>query len=148
MARLTLTRHVAAPREQVFAVFTDLEGSAARIDSIRKVERLTPGPFGAGTRWSETRVMFGKERTEILEVTAFDAPTGYTVACVSCGAVYTTVFRFEEDGAATRVTMEYVARPMTFMARVLAVMMTPMMGAMRKALEGDLDALKHAAEKR
>ncbi|MDK2973525.1 MAG: hypothetical protein PWP23_3280 [Candidatus Sumerlaeota bacterium] len=148
MARLTLTRSVAAPREEVFAVFTDLEGCTERIDSISKVELLTPGPFGAGTRWRETRVMYGKERAEILEVTEYDPPAGYTVACASCGSLYTTVFRFEEDGAATRVTMEFVSRPMTFMARVLSVMMAPMMGAMRKALESDLDALKHAAEKR
>lgn len=148
MTRLTLTRHVAAPRAEVFAVFTDLAGCMARIASIRKIEFLTPGPFGAGTRWRETRMMYGKERAEILEVTAFDPPSGYTVACASCGAVYTTVFRFEEAGAATRVTMEFVSRPVTFMARLLAVMMTPMMGSMRKALESDLDALKHAAEER
>ena len=60
MRDVEVRRHVAAPVERVWALATDLEGSPRVVRGIEAVEVLTPGPFGVGTRWRETRRMFGR----------------------------------------------------------------------------------------
>jgi len=48
---------------------TDLEGSAERLSGVNEAEILERPEFGLGTRWRETRTMFGKEATEEMVVT-------------------------------------------------------------------------------
>lgn len=62
-------RRVAAPVDTVWRLLTEPE-SAARVrgageDSAVAVETLTPGPFGVGSRWRETRR--GRGRAVVLE---------------------------------------------------------------------------------
>ena len=57
-------RFVTRPVEDVFAVFTDLHRAAERIRGIERLEVLTDGPVGKGTRFRETRIMFRREATE------------------------------------------------------------------------------------
>ena len=58
MAQFTLKKHIEAPPERVFEVVTDLRGAPERIRGITKMEVLTEGPIGGGTRYRETRIMF------------------------------------------------------------------------------------------
>ena len=86
MADMKLDRAIAAPPERVWAVITDLGGAADVMSGIDSVERLDDGAgFGVGTRWRETRTLFGRQATEILEVTAVDAGRSYTVEAESRG---------------------------------------------------------------
>ncbi len=149
MPSLTIERTVNAPAAHVFARYTDLPNAAAMIPAIKKLDILTPGPVGKGTRFRETRVMFGKEATETMEITAFDPPRAYTIEGDSCGSHYSTTFTFAPagGGAATRMTMHFVCRAQTLTAKLLAPLSLLMMGFMRKALEGDVDAMKAAAER-
>lgn len=62
---------IAAPRAEVFEAFADLTNLANTVKAITQVELLTEGPIGVGTRFKETRVMFGKEASEIMEITQF-----------------------------------------------------------------------------
>lgn len=62
---------IAAPRSEVFAAFADLTNLENTVKAITQVELLTEGPIGVGTRFKETRVMFGKEASEIMEITQF-----------------------------------------------------------------------------
>ncbi len=65
-------QQVAAPPEKVFAMMSDFANAPQRISGISKVEMLTDGAVGVGTKFKETRVMLGKEATETMEVTTFD----------------------------------------------------------------------------
>jgi hypothetical protein len=65
-------------------VFTDLDGAAERVDGIQKLEKLTDGPVGLGTRFRETRRMFRKEAAEEMEFTAFEPGRSYGVCCDAC----------------------------------------------------------------
>src|SRR5438046_1974470 len=99
MTAVSCDPHVAAPPATVFDVFSDLDHAPGRVSGTQRVEKLTPGPVGVGTRFKETRVMFGKEATEEMTFTAFDPGRGYTLGAESCGCRYITDFRFEPDGA-------------------------------------------------
>src|SRR5262249_19277973 len=148
MARFALTTSIAAPVDRVFALSTDVEGWPGRIKGITKVEKLTPGPVAAGTRFRETRVMFGKAATEEMEFTRFEPNAAYALGCESCGASYLCTFTFRPEDGGTRLTVECDCRPRSFFARLLLWPLSLLMrGMMKKCIQKDLDDLKAAAER-
>jgi uncharacterized protein YndB with AHSA1/START domain len=149
MQDVEVRRHVAAPVERVWALATDLTGSPQVIGGIQAVEVLTPGPFGVGTRWRETRIMFGRSATEEMTVTAVEPLRSYTTEAQGPGVRYVSTFRSVPgaDGG-TDVTMAFGGRPTTTVARVLGAVTGPLARrAVAKALGGDLVDLATAAEK-
>jgi hypothetical protein len=144
-----VTKHVDAPVETVFDAASDLAHAAEHIRGIEKIELLTPGPVGAGTRWRETRKMMGHESTETLEITAFGRPRSYTVACHSCGAFFETTFRFASDASGTNVTLDVRMEARSLMAKLMSPLGNLMFGkTMRKCMDDDLEDIKHVAEAR
>lgn len=135
-----------APPQRVFDVFADLAQAPSRISAIKKIEILTPGPVGVGTRFRETRVMFGKEASETMDITGFDPPRSYRTEARSCGTHYVSTMTFEPEGPATRVTMHFTGRPLTLTAKLLSFMLFFMMGACAKAITKDLEDLKRHIE--
>jgi carbon monoxide dehydrogenase subunit G len=142
MPGFTLSKQVAAPPATVFAVFSDLEHAAGRIQAISKLELVTPGPVGAGTRFRETRKMFGKDCTEEMQITAFEPGRGYEVSAHSCGAEFRTIFRFTPDGAGTRVDVEFQTLALSFFAKLMRPLSWLTMGTIRKCVNQDLEDLK------
>jgi carbon monoxide dehydrogenase subunit G len=148
MPKIEVSRSVNAPPATVFEMLTDLEGAPRRIPAIRKIEMLTPGPVGVGTRFRETRVMFGREASETMEFVAFEPGRSYTVTAFSCGTRYRTRFEVAPEGAGSRVTVTFEGTPESFAAKLMAPLFSFMKGMMVKCLEGDLDAIATAAENR
>lgn len=106
--QVTVERRIAAPVGRVWEALTDLEGSPRVISGIESVEMLSEAPFGVGTRWRETRRIFGKEATEEMWVTAAEAPKRYVVEADSRGVHYTSEFTLapeQDDPAATTVRL-------------------------------------------
>jgi uncharacterized membrane protein len=151
MASFVMTKRIEAPVETVFDVATDLEQAAKHIRGIERIELLTPGPIGKGTRWRETRRMMGREATETLEIVSFDRPHGYTVACDSCGCHFESSFRFmphECDGA-THVSLDVFTQARTWMAKLMSPVGDLMFGkTMRQCMDDDLEDIKRVAEER
>lgn len=146
MPSFTLTQDIAAPVSAVYTVFTDLAGAGQRIQAIKKIEVLTPGPFAVGTKFRETRVMFGREAVETMEITAVEPGKSYTVAAHSCGALFETTFRFEPKGQGTLVTMDFASKAESFFAKLFAPLASLMMGTMKKCMEQDMTDLKTCIE--
>lgn len=146
MARFSFSRRIERPCPEVFRLFTDFDGMAQRIDSITEVEMLTSGPPGVGTRFRETRELFGKRATEELEVTDFTPEEGYVVEAQSHGTHYRSVFQFEPVGDVTDVSVSFEARPVSVAARLLAPLGWLMMGTTRRIFARDVEALKQSAE--
>jgi uncharacterized membrane protein len=149
MQDVEVRRHVAAPVERVWALATDLEGAPRVVRGIESVEVLTPGPFGVGTRWRETRRMFGRSATEEMTVTAVEPHRSYSVEASGPGVRYVSTFAFAPAaGGGTDVTATFGGRPTTTVARVLAAV-TAALGrrAIAKALEQDLQDIATAAER-
>src|SRR5687767_10711193 len=107
MAPITCRKLVRASPEAVFAAAADLRGSPSRIPAILRSEVLTEGPVRTGTRFRETRRMFGREATVEMEVQAFDPPRSYAIGCDSCGARYRTQMRFRPAQGGTEIEMEF-----------------------------------------
>jgi hypothetical protein len=147
---LTMTKRIHAPVDVVFDVASDLARAAENFRAIEKIEVLTPGAVGVGTRWRETRKMMGREATETIEFTAFDRPRGYTAGCESCGVYLETAFRFEAaNGVApgTDVTVETRWKARSLFAKLLSPLSNLMFRKMlRTCIEQDLEDLKRAAE--
>lgn len=143
----TVSAEIAAPTECVFGVMSDFEHAADNISGITRVEMLTDGPVGVGTTFKETRVMFGKEATETMKVTAFEPNSGYTLEAESCGCRYVSHLRCVPNGQGTRVELEMHATPLKFGAKVVSTLMAPFMrGGVCKAMAQDFADLKRVAE--
>ncbi|MEM7755792.1 MAG: SRPBCC family protein [Planctomycetota bacterium] len=148
MKGLKVDAVIDAPIQTVWSCAVDLDKWAETMQAITRVEKLTDGPVGVGTRFSETRVMFGREATEEMTISRFDAPTAMGFDAFSSGTKYYSEMRFEAMGhGQTRLTIEFNAEPQKLMAKVLGGLMS---GLMRKhveqALLGDLADMKAACE--
>ena len=144
-----MRRHVAAPVERVWELATDLAGAPGVVRGIEAVEVLTPGPFGVGTRWRETRRVFGRSATEEMTVTAVEPHRSYTTEASGPGVRYVSGFAFAPtaDGG-TEVTATFGAEPTTTVSRVLGTLTAPLgRRAIAKALEQDVDDIATAAER-
>lgn len=146
MARVSADIHIAADIDRVFDVFVDIPNWANQVGAIKKIEMLTDGKVGVGTRFKETRVIFKKEATETMEVTSFDRPTQYTLEAQSCGAAYVTVHRFTSEGNGTKVTVEMTATPVTFFAKVMSPLSALMLKSCAKMFVRDLQDVKAVCE--
>jgi carbon monoxide dehydrogenase subunit G len=146
MAGFTITRHIEAPREKVFERLSDFRRAPERIKGIKKVEMLTDGPVGVGTRFKETRIVFKREASEVMEVTAFNPPTGYTICCATCGCRYETEFRLTPRGTGTDVELRLSVQPLTLIAKVMGFLMRPMFKMCLAETTKDLDDIKASIE--
>ena len=141
MPSVIVTRSIAAPPQAVWAAVSDFEHAPQRVSAIKRLEILTPQrPVGAGMRFRETRVMFGREATEEMTITEWNPPHSYCIEARSCGAKYRSEIAVAAaHGGGSTLTMSFEAQPVTFMAKLLSPLSKLMMGACRKALEKDLD---------
>jgi len=147
MSSVVASTLVAAPIDSVFEVYTDLGKAAERIPDIKALEILTDGPVGEGTRWRETRVMFGKQAVEEMRISRFDRPNRYTVEANSHGMRYETLMEFTPEGDGTKVTWTFDGTPLTLGSKIMAPIFGLLMkGTMRKCLQRDLDALRDVCE--
>ena len=146
MTGIVVTETIAAPPETVFARSTDLARWPETCEAITKVEILTDGPVGVGTRFRETRKMWGKEATEEMEITAFEPPNRYVLGAESHGCKYRTELRFDAQGDGTLVTFDFQGEPQTLTAKVMGFVMKPMMKSMIKMCAKDLADMKAAIE--
>jgi len=147
--QIEVTRRIAAPADRVWALLTDIANSPQVMTAIESVELLTsPEEFGVGTRWRETRTMFGKRATEQMTVSALDPGSSYTVVAESSGAKYaSTLVVVPEGDADCTLTMTFGGEPTSTASRIMAATVGRLfIGATRKALETDLADVARAAE--
>jgi carbon monoxide dehydrogenase subunit G len=147
--KTSLTQHINAPAEKVWAVISDIPGSAATLSGIDAIQMLTDGPYAEGTRWKETRTMMGRSETVELWVSQTDPPRSTTVKALQGGADYTTRFALAERDGGTDVTLTFGAEVLkpTRLSKVLMAVVGPIgMRITRKALAKDLAEIAAKAE--
>lgn len=143
-------RRIAAGQGPVWEALTDLRGMERVLSGVSKVDVLTDGAFGVGTRWRETRRMFGKEATEEMWVTACEPPERYVVEAESHGTHYISEWVLRAEGpSATTVLMTFTAVASGAVASLLARILGGLGArAVRKAIAKDLDEVASAVERR
>jgi uncharacterized membrane protein len=147
--RIEVSREIGAPAERVWALITDLPDSPSVVSAITSVEILGGGEaFEVGTRWRETRTMFGRVATEEMEVATMDPGRSYTVTAGSHGTRYESAFEVIPAGDhACILRMTFAGEPTSVASRVMAATIGRMFaGATRRAVEQDLADIAGAAE--
>ncbi|MDO5634315.1 MAG: SRPBCC family protein [Micrococcus sp.] len=156
-------RFVAAPAEVVWSVITDLEGMGQHLPTILKLERLSddaPGTYQVGTRWRETRRMFGQEATEEMEVVGLEEARRTDILAINHGTRYETGFQLEPAGngatpAGVTLSFHFAARPegpqpgglSGTLQRGLTRVMGPVGAALtRRQMAKELELIAHRAE--
>jgi hypothetical protein len=88
------------------------------------MEKLTPGVFGPGTKFRETRKMFGKSATELFEVVAVRPPLRLELFVdgtqgTSKRGRFDYVYEFEPDRDGTRVSLTGAVSQVPWYAELL-----------------------------
>ena len=136
-----------APIEEVFRIFTDIENLEKNIENIIKVELLSDKKEGLGVKWRETRVFFGREATEEMEISDLKENESYTVTAESNGTKYTSVYNFQENNGGTLVEMEFSAKTLTTFSKIMSIFAFLFIGSIKKAFQKDMEELKRILEK-
>lgn len=148
--RIILSRDTTAAPDRVWAVLTDLESAAETLSGVTAIEQLTDGPYRVGTRWRETRTMFGRAETQELHVTGVDALRSTRIEAHAGGIDYVTVFDLEALHPGTRLTMTFegVQPDAGALRRLVAGLLAPLgRGVTRRIMSSDLDDIVAAAER-
>ena len=136
----SMTHHFNGTPEEVFETMTDPNQFEHWMQNFVRSEVESPdGQFGVGTRISETRRYFGREATEVFEITHYDPPRAISLHVDSCrGSTYDFDHRFEPDGDGTRMVMDARIDGGGCMTKLLG---KSMCGIFKKAMRKDLVAL-------
>ncbi|MFI1976578.1 SRPBCC family protein [Streptomyces wedmorensis] len=148
---VVVERRVAASPGRVWEAITDLRDMPRVLSGVERVEVLTEGGFGVGTRWRETRRMLGKEATEEMTVTVCEAPDRYVTVADSHGMHYVSELTLTSDGSSgTTLRMTFSARPAPGRTPGLVARLLARFGAkaVAKALAKDLSDIANAVESR
>jgi hypothetical protein len=146
MPSVTVSNEIAAPVDQVFGQFTDIEHGAQKVAGIKRVEMLTQAPVHLGTRWRETRDVLGRTDDAEMEITAFERNRMYTISHYKAGVRIDTTFWFEPIGRGTRVTVEFDLAAGGLPPGFLAPLGWAIEGKVAAVLAHDLSDLKTAIE--
>ena len=148
MTAISVSRDIRASSETVWNLLVDMDSWVEVIQAIEVVERLDAVPgFGVGTRWRETRTMFGKKATEEMEVTECIEGVSYSTAAQSHGSNYFSQLRVQPLASGCRLTMEFRGEPQTAFTKIMdRTLGRFFIGTTKKALAKDLDDIAGAAE--
>jgi uncharacterized membrane protein len=147
---LSVVVEIEKPVEEVWRAIVDFKNCPNYITSIVNLEILhEPKDSLIGFKWKETRVMFGKEATEIMWITDCVENEYYQTRAESHGSIYKSRLSIEPLGENTKLTMSFTAEAQNFFAKLISKLMGFMIkGSMKKALLKDLNDIKTYLESR
>lgn len=148
--QVTTNVEIAQPKEKVWAVITDIKNCSQVISAINGLEVLHQPDEGlVGLKWKETRLMFGKQASETMWITEAVENEFYCTRAESHGSVYLTRLSLAQIGGNTVLTMSFSAEARSFLAKFASVIMGFFIkGAMKKALDQDLNDIKAYVERK
>ena len=142
-------REIPADPNAVWRVLTDLDSAAQVLSGVTAIERVEGTGYKPGVSWRETRKIFGKSQTELMEVETAVAPKSTSIVSESSGTTFTTTFTLTPTNTGTLLKCEFrgVAGVMTTSQKIMtAVFSKAGMNASRKLLEQDLADISAAAK--
>ena len=142
----SVTRELAASPFEVFRAMTNLDDAGEWMPGFVRIQHLgAPGELSVGSRWRETRRMFGKEATEEFEVTELVPPTRIGLRVdgsrgTSGSGEFLFTYSLVPTVLGTLVTLDGEIRGV---GGVMGVMGRVFSGIYKRACLRDLDALGH-----
>ena len=140
----TLEETFDASPETVFAAVADIDSFGEWMPGFISVKKLTEGETRLGTKFEETRKMYGKEAMESFEVTKFEPPHTYELTIdgskgTTGKGFYVFTYGFTPEGSGTKMTMDAKITDMGKMGKILGKIMV---GSFKKAIDKDHKAIK------
>jgi carbon monoxide dehydrogenase subunit G len=139
---------IEAPPDAAFSTAIDISNWPRFISGVQSVELLTPGPVAAGTRFRETRSMFGRKASEDMTLTQVERPRRFLLTAFNHGTAYRAEHLFAPEAAGTRTKLIFEGQPATLLARLFAPLGWLFVVTLKRQLESDLADLKLEAEQR
>lgn len=143
MKPLLATHRSSAPPDRIWALASDFPHAAGRVKAITRVEMVTPGPVGAGTRFREWR---GRQVVD-MEIAAWSPPRSYSLRGYAVGTEFMSEIRCVPDGSGTRLEMEVHVSPQTLGAKLMSPLLFLMSKVMVKSCAKDLGDIAAVAER-
>lgn len=144
--KLSLVSRIDAPPQAVFAIMADIPRWHQVFAKIESIEMLTSGPVAVGTRFRETRTMFGKSATEEMTVAELVPSHRLVLTAFSHGTAYRTERIVEPSAGGSTMMLDFEGRPMSLFARLMTPVGWLFLGHVKKQIAADLEDLKRAAE--
>ncbi len=139
MARFRFTTHVAAPPDQVFDLWNDLDRLPEWIEGLTKITDLTGPPDRVGARYT---AWFGpmRYRNEVLD---FERPRSVRTRFDARLMRGEMAAAFQPEGDGTRVRQEFVTEGLipAIVGRIFAT------GSYKGSFRGELETFRRIAER-
>ena len=119
--QVTVETEVAAPPDVVFATMADIAHWPEFIGGIERVELLTDGPMRVGTRFRETRTMFGRSASEEMTVAELVPPHRLVLTAENHGTRYVATHEVTPTANGARLALTFAGTPVTVAARLFSV---------------------------
>ncbi len=146
--KIELTTEIAAPPEIVYATVTDIARWPDFFRGIAQMELLTPGPIVVGTKFRETRTMFGRNASEAMTVAMLEPPRQFALTAENHGTRYRIIHQVASVTGGSRLRLTFEGTPVTLAAKLGAIIALLFKGAVTKKLSSDLNDVKSEAERR
>ena len=137
-----------APAEIAYATHLDVMQWPRFVRGIEKVEMLTQGPPRVGSRFRETRLMFGKRASEEMTIAQLVPPQRQVLTAENHGTRYTATATFTPQDGGTLIRLRFEGAPVSLLARMMSGLAILMAGTVRKQLQADLDDVAAEADRR
>ena len=108
--KIEVETDIAAPPDVVFATVTDVPNWPNFVPAIEQLEILTSSPVGVGTKFRETRTMFGRKATEEMTVAVHDPPRRFDLTAENHGTRYLARHEITPPPGGSRLRLEFGAR--------------------------------------
>jgi uncharacterized protein YndB with AHSA1/START domain len=111
MARIDGELVINRPVHEVFDFVADERNEPRYNPRIRRAEKLSPGPIGAGTRFWAEAVTLGRTVGMTIEYTTYDRPRRLASSIHMPAADIAGTLRFDPVASGTRMGWSWVVRP-------------------------------------
>lgn len=137
------------PVKDVWDTISDIENCPKVISSIVDLQVLeNPADTFVGFKWTETRVMFGKEASETMWITDYKDQEFYQTRAESHGSIYISKLSVEPSSSGSQLTMSFKGEAQSTFSKIFSFCLGFLfIGGMKKALLKDLNDIKNHLEK-
>lgn len=141
MPGLQVSRRLSAPPERVWALLTDFERAHQVLRTVKRVEKLSEGPLGEGSRLRAVRVVEGREIVKETRIAEWDPPRRLVLLIGGGGMSARNTIDLEADGEGTLVRLSVRLGALSIVLLPLTLMVIP---KVRQVFEDDLEDLEKA----
>ena len=142
MITIDLSTLVDRPMPDVFAFLSDPLNLPKWQVMIAKIEQVTPGAAGPGSKYKVSAEMMGRKIDGLMEITTFEPPTKFGFTNQAGPMQVTVTITLKPVGTGAKITLNALGNP----AGVFKIAEGLLAGQVRSQMEANLARLKALLE--